>query len=77
MNQMQLKEFNDKKIVYLFIPENNGNPGEVEYNFESGQARVTKDAGDPSPSYAHHAILAVERCVEKNNLPINYINAWY
>ena len=77
MNEMELLEYTREKAVYSFTPSGEGEPGEIEYVFKDGEARVKKPAGNTSPSFAHHAILAVEKRVKENNLPIKFINAWY
>ena len=77
MNEMQLIEFTPERIVYLYTPSGVGDPGEIEYIFSKKEARVSRHAGNDSPSFAHHAILAVEKRVEENNLPIKFTNAWY
>ena len=77
MNEMQLMEFSQERAVYLYTPSGEGEPGEIEYVFKDGEARVRKPAGNDSPSSAQHAILAVEKRVRENSLPIKFTNAWY
>jgi hypothetical protein len=77
MNEMVLKEVNNQHIIYLYKPEGRGDPGEIEYSFESKEAKLKRLASENSPYYYNHAILAVEKCVKKNNLPITFMNAWH
>ena len=77
MNELVLKEFNEEKLVYLYIPEGRGEPGEIEYDFVSKEAKVSLCAEESSAMYFGHAVQAVERFIEKNALPIKFTNAWY
>ncbi|MCL2772619.1 MAG: hypothetical protein FWD71_04640 [Oscillospiraceae bacterium] len=77
MNKFKLKEFNDEHVVYLYQPEGRGEWGEIIYVFADNEAKIIKRAEEASDWYANKAILKVEQCVRKNNLPIKCIQAWY
>ena len=78
MNELILKEMNDKRILYFYHP--NGEPlfGEIEYLFSDSHAYITRKAdNDESGYFAHKATQKVEECVGKNNLPLKLTQAWY
>lgn len=78
MNQLELKEYSKEQIVYIYRPEGEGEGGEVIYRFADKCAVIGKQAADDEfGRYAHKAVLKVEECVKKNNLPIKVIQAWY
>ena len=77
MNLFELKEYNSECLVYLYRPEGRGDWGEVLYSFADGAARIEKRAGENSSWHDNHAISKVEECVNKNNLPIKFTQAWY
>ena len=78
MNELLLLEFNTERVVYQYIPEGRGAPGEVVYSFDTKDVVVTKKAEeDPSGRYGHNATRRVRECVEEgHNLPISTIQAW-
>ena len=77
MNELRLKEFNDERIVYLYQPEGRGECGEIVYFFSEAKAKIMKRAEEESDWYAYKAVFKIEECVQKNNLPIKFIQAWY
>lgn len=77
MNKLFLKEFNEKRIVYLYQPEGRGSYGEIEYNFDEKAAKITKRAEENSAWHDNKAIFKVEECVDKKNLPMELTQAWY
>jgi len=78
MNELVLKELNDNRILYLYHPNGEESFGEIEYLFSDKRARVAKKANnDETGYYARKATRKVEECVEGNNLPIKFVQAWY
>ena len=77
MNEMQLIEFTPERLKYRYTPSGEGEPGEIEYVFKDKEAKIVRFAGNESISSANHAVLAVEKLVKENNLPIKFTNAWY
>ena len=78
MNELQLKEMNQDRIVYFYQPEGKGERGEIVYVFADAQASVSKQSEDDEHGhYAHKAVRKVEECVKKNNLPMKFTQAWY
>ena len=78
MNELQLKEMNQEKITYLYQPEGKGEFGEVTYSFAKKQAIVVKQSKDDEfGRYAKKAVSKVEECVNRNNLPLKFTQAWY
>ena len=77
MNELVLKEMNENKIVYLYHPNGEKSFGEIEYLFSEKQAYILKQAeNDDSGYFAHKATRKVEECVNKNNLPLKFVQAW-
>ena len=78
MNELTLKEMNTEYVVYLYQPEGRGDFGEIVCLFASQQASVIKQSKDDEfGRYANKAVVKVEECVKKNNLPLKFIQAWY
>jgi hypothetical protein len=78
MNELILKEFSSQKVVYQYLPEGKGEPGEIVYVFGRGNAEVVETASDDEfGSYAHKALNRVSEYINKNNLPMRAIQAWY
>jgi len=78
MNKLKLIEYNAKHVVYQYIPEDKGDPGEIVFDLLTGEAMVNKRAqNDEFGKYGHNATRRVAEYVEKKNLPIDAIQAWY
>ena len=78
MNELKLKEMNSERVVYFYQPDGKGERGEILYSFVDGKASVSKQSKDDEIGrYAHKAVEKVEECVKKNNLPLEFIQAWY
>jgi len=84
MNKLKLKTANQESVVYLYIPEGKGEPGEILVNLPTGEATVTSPATEDYSVagtyyyYGHKAAKAIVRCVvETKNLPLEFTNAWY
>ena len=78
MNELELKEMNQEQIVYRYKPEGEGDFGEVTYVFKDKQAVLTKkSSADATGQYGNKAILKIEKCVDNNNLPLRFTQAWY
>jgi len=78
MNELVLKEFNDDRIVYLYIPEGKGEPGRIVFDMSTGEAAVADRAqNDEFGRYGHNATRRIKEYVVKKNLPMNAIQAWY
>lgn len=78
MNELILKEMNFDHIVYLYRPNGKGNPGEIKYDLKTNEIHVISNAPDDDTGYfAHKAEKKVKECVNKKNLPMQCIQAWY
>jgi hypothetical protein len=78
MNELLLQEMNQERVIYLYKPEGKGESGEIIYFFAKNQAQVVKQSKDDEfGRYANKALLKIEECVSKNNLPIKLVQAWY
>ena len=79
MNVMKLKEVINNNIVYYYQPEGEGEFGEIIYESDIDEARVSKRAekDDGGFNYGMKAVRKVEEFVIKKNLPIYYTQAWY
>jgi hypothetical protein len=78
VNELKLKEYSTEKVVYTYLPEGKGECGEVVYTFDNRNASVIKLASEDSNGrYGHKAALRLKEYVEeKQNLPINTVQAW-
>ncbi len=78
MNKLKLLEYNGKRVVYHYTPEDDGETGEVAFDFSTGEATVIKRAAnDAVGRYGHNATRRVAEYVEKRNFPIDATQAWY
>lgn len=78
MNKLKLIEFNSEYIIYQYIPEDKGEPGEVAFSVLTGETAVKKRAqNDESGRYGHNAVRRVIEYIEKKNLPMYAVQAWY
>jgi hypothetical protein len=78
LNLFKLKEFiNNDHVVYLYQPEGRGDWGEVSYSFVDESTQIIKRAGENSAAHDRMALIKVKERVEKNNLPIEFTQAWY
>jgi len=77
LNELLLKEFNTEYVIYLYYPDGKGEHGEVMYVFADKEAKVTKKSKDDQIGrYGYKAATKIKECVDKNNLPIKFIQAW-
>jgi len=78
MNELILKEFNEKRIIYSYLPEGDGKPGEIFVDMETGKIVIAERAqNDEFGRYGHNAARRVTEYYEKKNLPMKAIQAWY
>jgi hypothetical protein len=78
MNQLKLLEYTLERVVYQYIPENKGEPGEIVFYIPTKKATVQKRAAnDEFGRYGYNATRRVAEYVENNNLPISAVQAWY
>ncbi len=78
MNKLRLVEFSMDRVVYEYIPEDKGEPGEILFNIITGEATVRKRAqNDEFGRYGHNATRRVAEYMENKNLPLDAIQAWY
>ena len=78
MNKLKLVEYNLDHVVYEYIPEDKGEPGEILFNIITGVATVSKRAqNDEFGRYGHNATRRIAEYVENKNLPMDAIQAWY
>jgi hypothetical protein len=78
VNKLKLIEYNSERVIYQYIPEDKGEPGEVAVDILTGKAVVKKRAMyDETGKYGHNATRRVAEYIANNNLPIDAIQAWY
>jgi len=78
MNKLKLIEFNTEQVIYQYIPENRGDPGEVIVNMMTGEVSVRKRAqNDEFGRYGHNASRRVSEYIERKSLPMDATQAWY
>jgi hypothetical protein len=78
MNIMKLKIATPEYVAYLYIPEGEGTPGEIQMNIDGETAQiVTRASNDNSAEhYGYKAAKAVKERVEKKIFPLQFTNAW-
>jgi len=77
MNELILREFNENQVVYNYLPEGKGSPGEVIYNFMSGETIISERAqNDNYGRYGQYAVRRITEYIDKQNLPMKAIQAW-
>jgi hypothetical protein len=78
LNELILKEVNLERVVYQYLPEGRGTPGEIEADRATGDVKVLERATeDDSGRYAHNAARRITEYMQKKNLPMQAIQAWY
>ena len=78
MNELILKEYNNDRVVYQYLPEGKGNPGEIEYNIKAQEATIlSRASGDQHGRYGHNATQKIKEYVKREILPLTAIQAWY
>ena len=71
-------EYNANHIVYQYIPEDSGEPGEGVFDAVTGEISVKKLAqNDAFGRYGYRATKREAEYIEKKNLPVDAIQAWY
>jgi hypothetical protein len=77
VNELILKEYNNIHIVYLYLPEGKGNPGEIAYDIIAQEATVVVRASeDQNGRYGHNATRKIKEYVKRKILPMTAIQAW-
>ena len=77
MNELRLKEYNLERVVYQYLPEGKGDPGEVAYDMRAKESVVVSRAsGDRYGRYGHNAARKVKEYVGADYLPIHAYQAW-
>ena len=77
MNELKLKEYNGERIVYLYIPEGDGKPGEIIYDIKTKEATVTtRAANDIYGKYGHNATRKIKEYIGREILPLTATQAW-
>ena len=78
MNLLKLERVYQGSVWYLYQPEGKGEFGEVVFHFASAAPTVAKAAPqDASSRYGIKTAAKVAEFVEKKNLPMEYVQAWY
>ena len=77
MNELTLKEYNTERVVYLYLPEGDGVPGEIAYDNITKEATVlTRASKDEFGRYGHNASRKLKEYIREDYLPIHAIQAW-
>jgi hypothetical protein len=78
MNKLILKECNGERVVYLYLPEGQGEPGEVVYDIKSQETQVVvRASNDQYGRYGHNASRKMKEYVGEDYLPMHAYQAWY
>jgi hypothetical protein len=76
MNKLVLKEYTDDRVVYLYIPEGRGAPGEIIHNNKTGETVVSERAAeDEFGRYGHNASRKVKEFISEDYLPVHATQA--
>ena len=77
MNILELKEANQKYVVYFYRPEGKEDYGEIRMNIGDNEAVVlSRSNEDGAGRYAFNAAKAVKECVAERNFPLKFTQAW-
>ena len=77
MNKLILKEYTEERVVYLYLPEGKGEPGEVVYDFKNKESSViTRASQDQYGRYGHNASRKIKEYIGEDYLPIHAFQAW-
>jgi len=77
MNKLTLKEYNTERVVYNYLPEDDGEPGVVAYDVKTQEITVISRASrDLHGRYAHNALRKIKEYIGEDYLPIKAIQAW-
>ena len=78
MNKLKLKIATQEYVIYFYIPEGEGMPGEIRMNIGDDEASIISRAGTDNSvgRYAFKAQKAVKECVERRNFPLEFTQAW-
>ena len=79
MNRLRLKEVTQKHVIYFYHPEGNGSYGEVCMNFSDKRPFIISRSDEDTNTnwYAFMAMSAVEKCVKRQDFPLEFTQAWY
>ncbi|MFP3155503.1 hypothetical protein LQZ18_13950 [Lachnospiraceae bacterium ZAX-1] len=78
MNRLKLKEVNEDYVIYFYQPDGKGAYGEILVNIGDHEAEIlTKPDSDRSGRYAFKATRAIIKCIDEQNFPPSFIQAWY
>ena len=76
MNLFKLKDFTQGCLRYFYKPEGAGEWGEVAYDFQLNEAKITTRASSSSPSHDRHALSKIKECAEKSYFDREFVQAW-
>jgi hypothetical protein len=75
---MVLKKFDKSEVIYFYYPEGGEFCGEVMYDFAKSTPEILrKSENDDTGYFADKALLKLKERVNKKNLPMDFIQAWY
>ena len=78
MNELILKEYLADRVVYQYLPEGNGEPGEVACDIRTQEAFVIIRAPeDQYGQYGDKALDKIKEYIKEDYLPIHAYQAWY
>ena len=78
MNIMKLKIATPEYVIYHYIPEGKGTPGEIRMDIDGENALITARASNDNSAehYGYKAAGAVKERVGKKIFPLQFTNAW-
>ncbi len=78
MNILTLKYYDGSIIRYEYQPEGKGGKGVIAYDKNKETLTVEKTAEDDANRYyANMAKSKIEKIIDKKNLPLECVQAWY
>ena len=77
MNELILKEYSAGRVVYHYLPEGDGEPGEVACDTKTKETTVlTRASKDKHGRYGHNASRKVQEYLGNDYLPLHAYQAW-
>jgi len=79
LNKLKLKIATPEYVIYFYIPNGEGLPGEIRMNIGDKEATVISraSADNSAGNYEFKAIKAIQERVDKKIFPLEFTQAFY